>query len=306
MSRTFTTKRDAEVWARQIEATIEQRDLSGSRVALKTVTLTQVLERYEATVTPLKKGEASERYRLRVLRSHPIARLSLDKLTPAMVTIYRDDRLRSVSPSSVRRELAILQHCLEVAKNEWGVAIRQNPVSKIKKPAPGKARERRVTVEELERLRVALAKCRNGLLSNIVQFAIHTGMRRGEILSIRWSDINFDASTAHLPDTKNGEARTVPLGSLALSALPATDNHAAGERVFPLSPNAVRLAWERLKRRAGINDLHFHDLRHEAISRFFELGLSIREVALISGHQDFKMLFRYTHLRPADVAKKLG
>jgi integrase len=109
-----------------------------------------------------------------------------------------------------------------------------------------------------------------------------------------------------LADTKNGEARTVPLSSLALAALPATDNHAAGERVFPLSPNAVRLAWERLKRRAKINDLHFHDLRHEAISRFFELGLSIPEVALISGHRDFKMLFRYTHLRPADVAKKLG
>ncbi len=306
MSRTFTTKRDAEIWARQIEASIERGDLPGSQAELKTVTLLQMLERYEATVTPLKKGEASERYRLRALQNHPIARLSLNKLTPAMVTIYRDDRLRSVSASSVRRELAILQHCLEVARNEWGVALQQNPVSKIGKPAQGRARERRVTVEELERLRVALAKCRNGLLSNIIQFAIHTGMRRGEILSIRWSDINFDANTAHLADTKNGEARTVPLSSLALAALPATDNRATDERVFPLSPNAVRLAWERLKRRAGVNDLHFHDLRHEAISRFFELGLSIPEVALISGHRDFKMLFRYTHLRPADVAKKLG
>ena len=305
-SWTFTTKRDAEVWARKIEASFERGDLPGSLVALKTVTLLQMLERYEATVAPLKKGEASERYRLRVLRNHPIARLSLDKLTPAMATIYRDERLRSVSPSSVRRELAILQHCLEVARNEWGVALQQNPVSKIKKPAQGKARERRVTVEELERLRTALAKCRNGLLSNIVMFAIHTGMRRGEILSIRWSDINFDASTVHLADTKNGEPRTVPLSSLALSALPATANRVTDERVFPLSPNAVRLAWERLKRRAGIKDLHFHDLRHEAISQFFELGLSIPEVALISGHRDFKMLFRYTHLRPADVAKKLG
>ena len=74
------------------------------------------------------------------------------------------------------------------------MALPENPVSKIKKPAPGKARERRITLEELERLRTALAKCRNRLLSNIVMFAIHTGMRRGEILSIRWSDINFDAT----------------------------------------------------------------------------------------------------------------
>ena len=302
----MTTKRDAELWARQVEAFIERGDLPGSRAALKTVTLLQMLDRYEATITPLKKGEASERYRLRVLRNHPIARLSLDRLTSNVVSAYRDDRLRSVSASSVRRELAILQHCLEVAKNEWGVALQQNPVSKIKKPAQGNARERRATVEELERLRVALAKCRNGLLSNIVMFAIHTGMRRGEILSIRWSDINFDASTVHLADTKNGEPRTVPLSSLAISALPTTDDRVTDERVFPLSPNAVRLAWDRLIKRAGISNFRFHDLRHEAISRFFELGLSIPEVALISGHRDFKTLFRYTHLRPADVAKKLG
>ena len=253
MSRTLTTKRDAELWARQVEAFIERGDLPGSRAALKTVTLLQMLDRYEATITPLKKGEASERYRLRVLRNHPIARLSLDRLTSNVVSAYRDDRLRSVSASSVRRELAILQHCLEVAKNEWGVALQQNPVSKIKKPAQGNARERRATVEELERLRVALAKCRNGLLSNIVMFAIHTGMRRGEILSIRWSDINFDASTVHLADTKNGEPRTVPLSSLAISALPTTDDRVTDERVFPLSPNAVRLAWDRLIKRAGIS-----------------------------------------------------
>jgi len=306
MSRTFTLKNDAEVWARQTEASIERSDFPDSDRSLKGIKLRQLLERYEETITPLKKSRAAEKYLLRTIKSHPIARLCLSKLTPAMVTIYRDDRLRSVSPSSVRRELAILQHCLEVARNEWGVALQQNPVSKIKKPAQGKARERRVTVEELERLRVALAKCRSGLLSNIVMFAIRTGMRRGEILTIRWSDINFDASTVHLADTKNGEPRTVPLSSLALSALPTTDNRVMDERVFPLSPNAVRLAWERLKRRAGINDLHFHDLRHEAISRFFELGLSIPEVALISGHRDFKMLFGYTHLRPTDVAKKLG
>jgi integrase len=287
-SRTFTLKNDAEVWARQVEASVERGDFPDSLRSLKGINLRQLLERYEQTITPLKKGRAAEKYLLRTIKSHPIASLCLDKLTPAMVTNYRDERLRTVSPSSVRRELAILQHCLEVAKNEWGVALQQNPVSKIKKPAPGKARERRITVEELERLRTALDNCRNGLLSNITQFAIHTGMRRGEILSIRWSDINFDAGTVYLADTKNGEARTVPVSSLALAALPATDNRAMDERVFPLSPNAVRLGWERLKRRAGINDLDFHDLRHEAISRFFELGLSIPEVALISGHRDFK------------------
>jgi len=306
LSRTFTLKSDAEVWARQVEASIERKDLPGSGVALKTVTLRQLLERYEATVTPLKKSRAAEKYLLRVLTSHPIARLSLDKLTPNAVSGYRDDRLESVLPSSVRRELAILQHCLEIAKNEWGIACGQNPVARIKKPTQSKARERRVSSEELERLQSALGKSRRGLLSNIVMFAIHTGMRRGEILSLRWRDINLDAHIARLAETKNGDSRAVPLSSMALAALPAPETRVMDEPVFPMSPNAVRLAWERLKRRADVEDLHFHDLRHEAISRFFEMGLTIPEVALISGHRDFKMLFRYTHLRPADVAKKLG
>ena len=76
--------------------------------------------------------------------------------------------------------------------------------------------------------------------------------------------------------------------------------------MFPISANSLRLAWDRVKRRAGVDDLHFHDLRHEAISRFFEQGLSVPEVSLISGHRDPRMLFRYTHLKAADVAAKLN
>ena len=74
---------------------------------------------------------------------------------------------------------------------------------------------------------------------------------------------------------------------------------------FPVTPNGFRLAWDRLRRRAGLSDLRFHDLRHEAISRFFELGLNIPEVAVISGHKDPRMLFRYTHLRAADLVDKI-
>jgi integrase len=80
----------------------------------------------------------------------------------------------------------------------------------------------------------------------------------------------------------------------------------SSEQIFPVTDVAVRQAWDRLVKRAGITNLHFHDLRHEAISRFFEMGLSVPEVALISGHKDPRMLFRYTHLRAEDVVRKLG
>ncbi len=102
-----------------------------------------------------------------------------------------------------------------------------------------------------------------------------------------------------------GTPGVIPLSSKALTTLLGTPR-GISERVYEVSPNAFRLAWERLRNRVGIQDLHFHDLRHEAISRFFELGLSIPEVALISGHRDPRMLFRYTHLRAEDVAEKLN
>jgi integrase len=137
-------------------------------------------------------------------------------------------------------------------------------------------------------------------------------MRRGEVLSLTWENVSKADRMALLPLTKNGEARSVPLSPLALQVLADrcdacqwTPEGHAETLVFPISANAFRLAWERVKHRAGVVDLRFHDLRHEAISRFFELGLSVPEVALISGHKDSRMLFRYTHLRAADVAKKL-
>ena len=117
--------------------------------------------------------------------------------------------------------------------------------------------------------------------------------------------MDLQARTAHLPQTKNGESRTVPLSAAALAILESQERPAESDVVFPSTGNAVRLAWERLKKRAGVEDLRFHDLRHEAISRFFEHGLSMAEVSAISGHKDPRMLMRYTHLRAEDIAGKL-
>ena len=130
-------------------------------------------------------------------------------------------------------------------------------------------------------------------------FALETGMRRGDILALEWKFVNFDKLLALLPMTKNGASREVPLSSKAAHILEGqitSPNHTP----FPVNDNAFRLAWDRLRTRARITDLKFHNLRHEAISRFFETGLSIAEVASISGHKDPKMLFRYTHLKAAD------
>src|SRR5262249_36021763 len=134
-----------------------------------------------------------------------------------------------------------------------------------------------------------------------------TGMRRSELLNARWLDVNWKDRTLRIPVTKNGHPRTIPLSLQGLSVLASLGNmHQAHQRLFPLTCEAVKLGWKRLVIRAKINDLHFHDLRHEAVSRFFELGLTVPEVALISGHKDARMLFRYTHLKAEDVGRRIS
>ncbi len=303
LSQSFTRKSDAEAWAKKTE--VELQNQPSDQADKPTLILSQLLDRYERDITPKKKARYSEKYLLRNLRSHSVASLELTQLTSEAICAYRDVRLKQVTPSSVRRELAVLQHCLEIAKREWGL-LRENPVSHISKPSQGLARDRRIAESELVSLHNALGKSRNDLLAHVINFAMHTGMRRGEILSLTWQNVNLDKRTAHLPLTKNGESRTVPLSPQAIGILQDLRPVGQNGAVFPISPNAFRLAWERVKRRAGIEGLRFHDLRHEAISRFFEMGLSVPEVALISGHKDPRMLFRYTHLKAERVAEKLA
>ena len=140
-------------------------------------------------------------------------------------------------------------------------------------------------------------------LRPLILLAIETGMRRSELLALRWRDVDLERRVAFLPLTKNGDARAVPLSKRAIELLQSVPRTA--DRVFLVTGNAVRLAWERLRAAAGVDGLRFHDLRHEAVSRFFEKGLSVPEAALASGHRDLRMLARYTHLRPENVAAKL-
>jgi integrase len=186
-----------------------------------------------------------------------------------------------------------------------------NPVHDIKLPAEKNARNRRLQsgeegIESEEtRLFRACRKCRNPYLLPIVKLALETAMRQSELVGIRWPDISLKRRTIFLPDTKNGESRTIPLSTAAIAVLTALPRSITGD-VFPgVAAEAIKKAFIRATRRAGIVDFHFHDLRHEATTRFFEQGLNIMEVSSITGHKDLQMLRRYTHLRAEDLARKL-
>ena len=170
LAKTFTLKADAEAWARRQEVSIERGEIESGGRSLKAFFLVDLLERYETDVTPLKRGAVSERCRIRTLKAATVARSALDKLTPSVLARHRDERLLVVSGPSVRRELVILQHCLEVAR-------KKNPMEAVRKPQSAKPRTRRLTSEDAEKLSVGLLKTRNRLLGDVVRFAIATGCR---------------------------------------------------------------------------------------------------------------------------------
>jgi len=283
-TKSFTLKKDAEEWARKIEIQIQQDDCGIQQKNFPS--FKEIILRYLEEVSKKKKGYQVERYHLQHILKNNWVNKSINLIKPNLIVNYRDERLITVKSSTVLREFNIIQHIFSVAIREWGITI-ANPFDLIRKPNGNFKRERRLTDTEYTFL--VKGNYPQKHLRNIIALAIETAMRRGEILNIRPEHIK--GQTLLIPETKNGNPRTIPLTKRALYILENT------ELPFPMSANAVRLAWERLKKKGNIKDLHFHDLRHEAISRFFEKGLSIPEVALISGHKDVRMLFRYTHLR---------
>lgn len=287
-----------------MEAEIARCGRPPERRKLDEITLGTLLDRYQREVLPRKRAGDKERQLLRPVLAEPFCRLSLSRLAPSHFIEYRDRRLQRVKPASVCRVLAILQHAFEVARLDWDLPLTANPLKSVRRPRLADGRSRRLTLEEVGRLNAALAASRTPTLKELVGLAIETGMRRGELLSLDWSRVNLELRVARLPITKNGFSRDVPLSSRAVEILRSISPREAGA-IFPLSPNAVRLAWTRVCRRAAIEDARFHDLRHEAVSRFFEKGLEMMEVATISGHRDLRMLRRYTHLKAEELALKL-
>lgn len=308
LSRTFHTKADGQLWARTLEAEADRRGLPVGLKVLDTITVGDILIRYETEVTPKKRGAVREGMAIRVLLRHPIAKVSLSALTVAKVAHHRDLRLSVVKPSTVCREILLYQHAFKVARNVWGLPIPENPFALVEKPRVSDGRTRRLEPGEWETLREACRRSRNPCILPMVEFAVETAMRRGEVLRLRWCDVNTPKRTLHIPTAKNGHARTIPLTARAVELLNARKPESASTEalVFPTTEDAVKMAWRKVMVRAPLPNFRYHDLRHEAVSRFFEMGLSIPEVALISGHRDTRMLLRYTHLRAEDVGLKMA
>jgi len=304
VTKSFSSITVARKWTKATEADMERR-LSVS--VPSTLTVGDLLERYESEVIPTHKGNRREIYKSRTLRKN-FSKIRLCDLSPSDVRQYRDLRLKTISPTTLKRELAVLSSAINHASKEWGIFVSTNPVTAISVPRTANARSRRLEADEQNRLLSAS----NGELRRIIIIALETGMRRGEILQIRRSHIDFTLQTLLIPLTKTDTPRTIPLSSRAVVSLReqiSISGNIAPIRetpLFSLLPDSLSQAFRRLCRRLYIQNLHFHDLRHEATSRLFEKGLNPVEVATITGHKDTKMLMRYTHLRAEDLVGRLG
>ena len=279
---------------------------------MKDVLLSVALERYCESVSRLKKGYNQEKYRILQISRSFLGSKIIHQISSVNIAAYRDKRLtdigrhtqKLISPASVRLELSLLSHFFEIARIEWGLC-NANPVTLVRKPKTPPGRDRRLAFREEKRLLQYCQQHSNQELFSIVILALETAMRQGEILSLHWENINFRTRVAHLLETKNGTKRDVPLSLKAREALMRLGVKHQG-RVFNYTSNGFKSCWRAAILKLGFEDLHFHDLRHEAISRLFELGsLDVMEVAAISGHKSLAMLKRYTHLKAHLLVSKL-
>ena len=299
-TKTFKTKLDAKQWIVNLEKELKSKPLPEKNI--KNLKLKDLFNKYKFEILPKLKSHKIVTYKLNFLSRLWLGEIKVINLTKGHLEQFCKDRKLVVKDGTIKSELMLIKRIVKIATDKWNYGIPFNAFYGIELPSPHKPRNRRATQEELSILIAHANKQRNTYISTIIQFAVETGMRRSEILKLKWIDVNLETRIASLYDTKNGDDRHIPLTKTAVQLL--SNLTQLSDFVFPISANCLRLAWERCRKKSNIKGLRFHDLRHEAVSRYFEMGLSVPEVALISGHKDVRQLFRYTHLKPESLIAK--
>lgn len=301
-TRTFESKQEADVWAMGTEAKMLSSCFVDNRLA-RTTTLDACLSRYLEEETPKKKGAAAEGYKITGLLKRPLVQLVMNDVRGHHVAEFIKQRRTEVSDGTVTRELCILSRVFQCARRNWGFEGLHNPVQEVDRPRPGKPRKRRLTEADLDAL---CAATESPILAIALRLAVETAMRRGELAALAWSNVDLDGQTAYLPDTKNGDDRTVPLSLKAVGMLSGLQRIAGDDRVLGIRADAITRAMSRARERAGLPDVRFHDSRREGTTRLVKkLGNSL-EVSAVTGHRDWRTLRQYFQPDPKELAKRLG
>lgn len=305
-SATFDTKTQARAWASKRETELREQALG----KLPDYTLKQAVERYISEVSPKKKSHLREANRLTAfLRMYPaLCKKPIAKITTDDLVKWRDDRLKQIQGSSVRRDANVLSSLFKIARKEWKW-VHESPMADLTMPPQAKHRDRRVSNDEIRRL-VLASGWDESTPNNFTQqvmiaflFALETAMRASEIKGLTWDRVFLSDRYVALLETKNGTKRNVPLSKRAMELigyLKGIDS----KRVFTINDASFDTLWRKLRNRCEIEDLHFHDSRHEACTRLAR-KIEVLDLARMIGHKDLKSLMIYYNPTATEIANRL-
>lgn len=306
VSKSFRTRKLADAWAREKEDEMERRVFVDS-AKLENSTIENACTWYNAEVTPSIKEKC--RQSQVDYTSEIFGKYTFHTLLPEYIVDYAVERLDEVKGGTVRKNLNLLKIIIDNYAAIHNIPILSNPVIQAKSilkirgfNLSDKERDRRLENDEYHLL-TTFNHQKHTLINDVVAFAVETAMRRGEISLMRRKH-RTSTSTLYIPHTKTNVPREIPLSQLAINILDNLPVRIDGS-FWGMEPDSITQAFCRMTSSLEIKGLVFHDLRHEGTSRLFELGLSIPEVAAITGHTDWKSLKRYTKLKPSNLAKKL-
>ena len=307
-SATFKRKTDASKWIQDTESAIRE-GRHFKTVEAKKHTLADLVDRYIKDVLPTKpKQQIVQKQQLEWWRDK-LGVYVLADITPALVVECRDELLAGQtirntqrSPATVVRYMAALSHAFTIAVNEWQW-VDDSPMRKVKKPVESRGRDRFLDDIERTKLLAACKDSKNKMLYLCVVLSISTGMRQGELMTLKWQDVDLKNGVAILQETKNGEKRRVAITGHALELL---RNYAKIRQINtqllfpsptkPQQPIELKKSWLRALQVAGIENFKWHDLRHCAASYLAMNGASATEIAAFTGHKSLAMVARYTHI----------
>ncbi len=295
-AKTFSSKNQALLWANAVESSLKrpaQLDQPPPQ------TLKEAIDLF--IVGPLQEHRSghNEQYPLRAMANSWIGGVDLSELSIRHFALWRDERLLKVKPNTIMRELRILRVLLDWAKDEQGCLIQSNPARELKVRGTNDARIPHLTKKQEQDLLQQLAQSKNQNHLRLTQLALVTGMRRSELLSIKWDDLDLDRNLVRLTRKDcaaqglQRSERLVPLSPQAVELLKQFPKE--HRQVIPLSHGCARHGFDRARKTVGLNQLRFHDLRHIAISKMWTEGMNALEISEVSGHKDLRMLMRYSH-----------
>lgn len=293
MSKSFSKHGDAKRWAIETELKIRREDVG--IIKIKYPSFSEIGSRYIADVSMTKRGFINERNIIKSFMKEAWSEYPLNKVTPEVISKYRDKLLNTISGTSTNRKLDVISTIFTTCKKEWGYPV-SNPVLSIRRPKKEEPRNRRLTDEEIERLIKGNHTCE--MMRSIIQIMLETGMRSGEV--IRITHDHLKGATLFIPITKT-KPRTIPLTKKAVELIKKA------KLPFNTSVDAIGKKFARLCKHYGINNAVPHDLRHNSLTNFMRIKkLDVPSTMLIAGHKDPRMLLRiYNNLQVEHVAEKL-